>query len=204
MVDSPSNPKPRTIAKPTEVQLRVLRDIFNKGALFVSAFSGRHKYTGKIYGIESKCPGITFRSLRNKGWIRQLGRDCVKELWDISSPGVDTLATYELAYSDIHPKLVERRLQASKEVWAYDTLGFLTRKGRSKRGMSPSIRDIESLAVLAEERLSELGGSFESVEVRGSLEGLIEVGRGDFGKVGRDGVPGVLWRLRLMPNSRIS
>ena len=70
--------------------------------------------------------------------------------------------------------------------------------------MSPSIRDIESLAVLAEERLSELGGSSESVEVRESLERLIEVGRGDFGKVGRDGVPGVLWSLRLMPNSRIS
>jgi len=68
MVDSPSNPKPQIIAKPTEVQLRVLRDIFNKGALFVSVFSGRHKYTGKIYGIKFKCPGITFRSLRNKGW----------------------------------------------------------------------------------------------------------------------------------------
>lgn len=93
----------------------------------------------KLYG-PPQLRRQTFELLKALGYIRLLGQDDLKELWDISEDGLAVLVEVDPKIARIEPTFQKRRLETPFETFGYDGVGLMGRRNSSSTtGGTPSV-----------------------------------------------------------------
>lgn len=128
--------------KLTPAAQAALRAIFETKpvSVYISRDStGFAKPRVKIYG-PPQLKRQTFERLKALGYIRLLGQDDFKELWDISEDGLAVLVEVDPQIARIEPTFQKRRLDTPFEIFGYDGIGLIGRQSSSSpTGGTPSV-----------------------------------------------------------------
>lgn len=106
-----------------------LRAVFESEpvSVYISrGFSGCATPKVKIVG-PTQLRRQTFERLKALDYMRLLGRDDFKEIWDISEAGLAVLVEVDPEIAGIEPIFLKRRLDAPLEVYRHDDLGLIGR-----------------------------------------------------------------------------
>jgi hypothetical protein len=126
-----------------------LQRIFRNGPFEVyvnRGFTGFANPRVQIYGADGLLRQI-FERLRKKCWIRPLGEDDLKGLWDISEDGISALVRFDPIFIEIHPDLIARRLNTPFDVFKFDNLGLIKRISETSRSRDNYTDNIIALGV---------------------------------------------------------
>jgi hypothetical protein len=110
-------------------QRSALKQILREGPFLVyvtRGFTGFAEPHVTIYGPKG-LSRQTFERLKRRDYLRRLGQDDFKELWDISGNGVDAIAEADAEVAQIEPSFVKRRLSVPYEIYGYDKIRLITR-----------------------------------------------------------------------------
>ncbi len=111
-----------------------LTAILREGSFSVGVMRGFTGYARprlRIYG-PSQLSTRTFLRLRNAGLVRQIMQDDLKEIWDISRDGIESLRSVDIELAALNPEFYRRRLETPTEVWFFDEIGLARRRTEAK------------------------------------------------------------------------